>query len=84
MSRKQKNNPKKQRTSVSITSKEDGTPPLEWMLDFTPKNVSSKIELHQKAIGEKPKDDENRVTEDPKDVKEKVAEEPTKEVLIAE
>ena len=52
---------KKLRTGIpgiTITAKNDAKPPPDWIMDIPPLNVSQKIEVHEKAIGEKPKDDE--------------------------
>ena len=43
---------KNKTSQVTVTAKETGTPPPTWVLDFPPKNVSTKIEIHEKAIGE--------------------------------
>ena len=49
---------KKSTSQVTIHSKSHGTPPPEWLIDFPTKNVSDKIEIHKKAIGEKEKPEE--------------------------
>ena len=58
---KPKNKSKRQKTGIpglSITAKDDRKPPPDWIMNIPPQNVSTKIELHEKAIGEKPKDGE--------------------------
>merc|ERR1711954_616965 len=58
---------KKQRTGIpgiTITAKNDAKPPPDWIMDIPPLNVSQKIEVHEKAIGEKPKDDDTKKKKD--------------------
>ena len=67
MSKPRRNN-KKHKTGIpglSITAKEGSKPPPDWILDFPKENVSSKIELHQRAIGEH--SDENGSLKNPED-----------------
>merc|ERR1711954_499427 len=58
---KPRNNKKKQKTGIpglSITAKEGSKPPPDGILDIPPQIVSNKIEMHEKAINDKPKDAE--------------------------